>query len=116
MEISALPGLAPRLMLLGVLLVLSAFFSGSETALFSLSRVQRERLARSTSSTERYVTTLLRDPRRLIASILSGNELVNITFSSVLASIVSAVLPRAGEVALVLVSTLVTVPLLLLFG
>jgi magnesium and cobalt exporter, CNNM family len=116
MDLSVLPGLAPRLMLLGILLACSIFFSGSETALFSLSRMQRERMVRSVSSTERYVVALLRDPRRLIATILVGNELVNITFSSVLASIVHGVLPRSSELTLVLVSTCVTVPVMLLFG
>ena len=101
---------------MGVLIVLSAFFAGSETALFSLSRVARERLSRSPSSTDRYITALLHDPRRLIATILVGNELINITFSSVAASVVHAVLPSAGDVTLVLATTLVTVPLLLLLG
>jgi putative hemolysin len=116
MDLSALPGLLPRLLLVAFLLTCSAFFAGSETAFFSLSRVQRERLARSKSPTERYIVTLLRDPRRLIATLLAGNELVNITTSSVVASGMAVLLPRAGEVALVLASLAFTVPLLLVFG
>lgn len=116
MDWSALPELVPRLMILGLLLCFSAFFAGSETAFFSLSRVQRERLARSKSSTERYVVTLLRDPRRLIATLLAGNELVNITMSALIAGAVHQLMPRADELALVLASTLVAVPLILLFG
>jgi putative hemolysin len=116
MDLSVLPDLWPRLVSLAVLLCFSAFFSGSETALFSLSRVQRERLARSTSATERYVGTLLRDPRRLIATLLAGNELVNITIASVIAAGLTLLLPGAGELALIFIALGVTVPLLLLFG
>jgi putative hemolysin len=116
MDLTGLPAMLPRLALMGLLIVLSAFFAGSETALFSLSRVTRERLGRSPSSTDRYVVSLLRDPRRLIATILVGNELINITFSSLAASVVRVVLPAAGEVGLVVASTAVTVPLLLLLG
>lgn len=116
MDWSALPDVLPRLAIMGMLIVLSAGFAGSETALFSLSRVARERLARSPSSTDRYIVALLRDPRRLIATILVGNELINITFSSIAASVVHTVLPAAGEVGLVIASTLLTVPLLLLLG
>jgi len=116
MDLAALSTLLPRLGLMGVLIVLSAAFAGSETALFSLSRVARERLARSISATDRYIVTLLHDPRRLIATILVGNELINITFSSIAASVVHEVLPSAGEIALVIASTFVTVPLLLLLG
>ena len=108
--------LLSRLLAMGALIILSAAFAGSETALFSLSRVARERLARSTASGDRYIVALLNDPRRLIATILVGNELINVTFSSLAATVVQDWLPGAGEVALVFASTGLTVPLLLLIG
>ena len=52
----------------------SAFCSGTEVALFSLRRVDREQLARSTSSVDRRVAIALERPRRLIATALIGNE------------------------------------------
>jgi magnesium and cobalt exporter, CNNM family len=116
MNLGALPELGPRLFLMLGLIMCSGFFAGSETSLFSLPRLTRERLARSASSTDRYVTTLLRDPRRLIVTILVGNELINITFSSLAATVVKSVLPAAGEVALILATTALTVPMLLLVG
>src|SRR5215470_12011652 len=116
MDLSVLPEILPRLGLMAVLILLSACFAGSETALFSLSRVARERLARSPNAIDRYIVALLRDPRRLIATILVGNELINITFSSSAAWVVHKILPSAGEVGLVIASTLITVPLLLLLG
>jgi CBS domain containing-hemolysin-like protein len=61
----------------------SAFCSGTEVALFSLRRVDREQLARSTSLVDRRIVKLLERPRRLIATVLIGNE----AFNSVLAVI-----------------------------
>ncbi len=116
MDLSALPGLVPRLLVVAVLLACSAFFSGSETALFSLSRVQRERLARSKSSTERYIVTLLRDPRRLLATLLAGNELSNITMIALIAGAIVQLLPGAAAVVLLLAATAVSLPVVLLFA
>jgi len=59
--------------LLGALLLCSGFFSGSEAALFSLSPLERR-------SSTRSVQTLLEDPRRLLATILMANLVVNTLF------------------------------------
>ncbi|MFT3691839.1 MAG: hemolysin family protein [Kofleriaceae bacterium] len=60
---------------LAVLCVLVAgFCSGTEVALFSLRRVDREQLARSESSRDKRIVALLERPRRLIATVLIGNE------------------------------------------
>lgn len=75
---------------LAVLCVLvSGFCSGSEVALFSLRRVDREQLARSESSIDRRILALLEKPRRLIATVLIGNEAFN-SFLAVLALLVTA--------------------------
>jgi putative hemolysin len=116
MDLSVLPSLAPRLLIMAGLLVASAFFSGSETSLFSLSRVQRERMARSARPVDRTIVRLLADPRRLIATILLGNELVNITFSSLSTSVVGRLAPGWGRLAVILLTTLISVPLILVFG
>jgi putative hemolysin len=112
--------LLPYLVAMGILVLGSAFFAGSETALFSLSRGARDRLARSQRSSERAVANLLRDPRKLIATILIGNELINIAFSSLAASAVERTFEARGIVVgglvLTLVSAGVAVPFLLLFG
>jgi putative hemolysin len=117
MDSAAFSAIAPILAAMAVLVLLSSFFAGSETSLFSLSRGQRERLARSPRSIERYVANLLHDPKRLITTVLLGNELINITFSSLAASAVERVAgAHLGAVAITFVTTGVTVPLLLLFG
>jgi putative hemolysin len=64
-----------------VLLLCSAFFSGSEAALFSLSRTQLRSL-RDSSRGGRTVARLLERPRRLLITILIGNLSVNIFATS----------------------------------
>src|SRR5210317_2131288 len=72
------PDMIARLLLQALLLLGSAFFSGSETALFSLSRLDLQQLRKEKSPYSETLHELLDQPRRLIISILSGNELVNI--------------------------------------
>ena len=98
------------------LLVGSAFFSGSETALFSLSRGQRERLGKSERASDRRITRVLADPRKLLITLLLGNELINITFSSLSALVMDRLAGDMHVVAVTFVTAAVTVPLLLLFG
>ncbi len=69
--------LAGLIGLLIVLLMLSAFFSGSETALMSLNRYQLRHKAREGHRGARLAERLLKRPDRLIGLILLGNNLVN---------------------------------------
>ena len=108
--------LAPSLIVIGALLLCSAFFSGTEVAMFSLRRVDRQLMARSSRKTDGAVLRLLARPRRLIATLLIGNELVNISISVTVASMVPPLLPDMGDIGLTLVATFATLPLLLLFG
>lgn len=96
-----------------VLLALSAFFSSSETALFSLSLVQVERLRERGGRTGRAVAQLLSLPRRLLITILVGNMVVNIALSSALAAVAAG--SRLGHKA-VAIAIVVTTMLLLIFG
>ena len=72
-----------QLVLLVVLLLFSFFFSGSETALFSLPRLVIERLKQSPGGGKK-VADLLEEPNRLLVTILIGNLAVNILISSVI--------------------------------
>ncbi len=67
---------------MAALIGLSAFFSGSETALMSINRYRLRHLARSGNRGARLAEALLRRPDRLIGLILLGNNLVNFTASS----------------------------------
>ncbi len=68
--------------ILAVLIAMSAFFSGSETALMSINRYRLRHLARSGNRGARLAEALLSRPDRLIGLILLGNNLVNFTASS----------------------------------
>jgi Mg2+/Co2+ transporter CorB len=61
------------------LIFLSAFFSGTETALIALNRYRLRHKARSGHRGARFAESLLRRPDRLITLILFGNNLVNFT-------------------------------------
>jgi putative hemolysin len=74
-------------LLLFVLLILSAFFSGSETAFFSLDRMDKIALREGKSAAAQLVLTLLERPRDLLVAILFGNVLVNVLYFSVASSI-----------------------------
>jgi putative hemolysin len=73
--------------LAAVCVLISGFCSGSEVALFSLRRVDREQLSRSESAIDQRILKVLERPRRLIATVLIGNEAFN-SFLAVLALIV----------------------------
>ena len=72
----------PTFLIMAVLLCLSAFFSSSETAFFSLSREQRRRLREGKRPTGRLIHRLLLDPKALLVTVLFGNMLVNVGFFS----------------------------------
>ena len=71
-----------QIILLAALILLSAFFSGSETALFSLSKIRVKRLQMENKANSKLVARLLNNPTKLLISILVGNMLVNILASS----------------------------------
>ncbi len=77
--------LASLLGLLALLLLLSACFSGSETALMSLNRYQLRHKAREGHRGARVAEKLLKNPGRVIGLILLGNNLVNIFAASLVA-------------------------------
>ncbi|MCK4271252.1 DUF21 domain-containing protein, partial [bacterium] len=64
-----------------ILLFLSAFFSGSETALFSLGKLQRRSMKQTKNPRRKFVERLLARPSRLLISISVGNTFVNIMAS-----------------------------------
>lgn len=107
------PEMIFRLALQCFLLFGSAFFSGSKTALFSLSDVDLEQLRRKRHRRADLLHGLLSQPRRLIISILCGNELINIGAT---VNMTGILLLLYGPERTGLINILVMVPLLLLFG
>ena len=71
-----------KTLIIVVLLAMSAFFSGSETALFSLSRIYLKKLENSNKASAKRILNLLKKPRQLLITLLLGNTFVNIGLSS----------------------------------
>ncbi|AWL12368.1 UPF0053 inner membrane protein YfjD [Saliniradius amylolyticus] len=71
------------LILLGVLILMSAYFSSSETGMMSINRYRLKHMVNRGHSGARRVHRLLKRPDRLIGLILIGNNLVNIAASAI---------------------------------
>ncbi|MFO7494500.1 MAG: hemolysin family protein [Desulfobacterales bacterium] len=71
-----------QILILVVLLFLSGFFSSAETALFSISKVKARHIGKMEGQTNVLIMRMKEDPHRLLATILIGNNLVNIGGSS----------------------------------
>ena len=69
-----------HLLTMAVLLVLSGFFSASETALFSLGRADLRKLERSPGFLNGLILKLRSDPQGLLTTVLFGNMLVNVLY------------------------------------
>ncbi len=97
------------------LLTLSAFFSSAETSFLSIDgvRLEHER-QRQLPGAER-AATLLSEPRRLLASILVGNNLVNTGAATVGAVIAQEIVGGSGGLSIVIATLTVTI-LLVIFG
>ncbi len=97
-----------------VLLGLSAFFSSSEIAMFSLAAHRVEALKEDGVPGSRTLDALKRDPHRLLVTILVGNNLVNIAMSSIATGLLAYYLGNQGQA--VVVATIGITALVLLFG
>ena len=102
----------PEIGALLILIVGSAFFSGSEAALISLSRLHARAMVERGVKGADAVVRLLDDRNRLLTSILVGNTVVLLTADS----LATALFIRAGIPHAAIWSTLVMAVLLLLFG
>jgi CBS domain containing-hemolysin-like protein len=94
------------------LLFLSAFFSGSETAFFSINKAKLKQVQKEDPRLFRIISDLLSDPRRLITTILIGNELVNVAATATATSLLIGIIGESGIGIAIIVMTL----LLLVFG
>jgi CBS domain containing-hemolysin-like protein len=96
-----------------MLLTCSGFFSSSEIAMFSLSPYQIDAMVEDGKPGARAIKALKSDPHRLLVTILVGNNLVNITMSSVSTTIVGFYFNASTAV---LVSSFGITSMVLLFG
>ncbi len=88
------------------LLVMSAFFSGSETALTATSRARLHQSARQGNKRAELVLALIEQKDRLIGGILLGNNLVNILASALATSMLLRLVGETGVVYATLLMTM----------
>lgn len=93
-----------------VLIILSAFFSGSETGMMALNRYRLRHLVRQKHRGAQKASALLERPDRLIGLILLGNNFVNILASS-LATVLA--LRLLGEAGIAIAAGLLTLVILI---
>jgi len=94
------------------LLVASAFFSGSETALTAVSKARMHALANDGSQRARRVSDLIVNRERLIGALLLGNNFVNILASALATSVMLSLFGDAG----VALATLAMTAVILVFA
>ncbi len=92
-----------------ILLLFSAFFSGSETALTAASRARLLALEKEGNRRARLVNLLIADQERLIGTILLGNNLVNILASALATSVFMTLFGPAGVAYATLAMTVLVV-------
>ncbi|NLW16065.1 MAG: DUF21 domain-containing protein, partial [Firmicutes bacterium] len=105
-----------RLLLIMLLLSLSALFSGSETALFSLSPVRLRQLQDKGAKKADLVQRLVNDGQRVLSTLLVGNTVVNIWLTSLVTITFLELLRGYGTRIASALATVVTTILLLVFG
>lgn len=111
-DITDIIRLSIELSIFVLLLLVSAFFSSSETSMFSLKPAQLEEMRQAKSPRYALISKMLGEPRRLIVTILIGNELVNITASALSAAVIIRLFGADNS----FLNLLIVTPMLLVFG
>ena len=99
------------LVLLIVCLLLSAFFSGSETAFISLQRIRIEHLVDTKVKGAKLVARMVERPEKLLSTILLGNNFVNTAAAALATALAIKFWPEQG----ILIATIAVTILLLIF-
>lgn len=86
------------------LFALSFFFSGTETAFFSLQEIDRRRISEGRTATHRRIHALIQHRRALITTILMGNETVNVSIAATTAGIIAVLFPAHPWLTIVVVT------------
>lgn len=102
-----------QILILAILLIGSGFFSASETALMSLSKIRIRHMKEEGVRGAKLVSSLIENPNRLLSSILVGNNVVNIAATSISTSLFMTLMGGSGGVA---IATAVMTILVLIFG
>ena len=100
--------LATLFLALVVILILSGFFSSSETSMMSLNRHRLSHLVRKGNKSAKLTSKLLAKTDKLLGSILFGNTLLNVAAATLTEVIVLRIFGRGNDTALVLGSLIIT--------
>ncbi len=106
----------PIFVVLLILIFLSAFFSATETAFSSLNKIRIKTLAADGNKKARLVSKFVDNYDRLLSTVLIGNNIVNITASSLATVLFTKYLLPASEGTAVTLSTVVLTVVILIFG
>lgn len=104
--------LSAQIILLALLILCSAFFSGSETSMISLNKHRLKHLAEDGNRSAKRALELLARPDRLLGVILLGNNFVNILAASLATLIGQRIWGDAG----IFIMTVILTVLVLIFG
>ncbi len=108
-----------EIVLFFIFLLISAFFSASETAVLAIPKLRLQRLIDNKNKRAKLLKKLMRKPQELISTILIGNNIANVAAASLATVIVSVILEDSGVTNtgyIVIVATIVTTVFLLIFG
>ncbi len=103
-------GITPQITLLLLILVLlgiSAFFSGAETALMTVNRIRLRQIAKKHAGTVKSIESILTKPEKLIGTILIGNNIVNIAMTSIATAIALSIWGNNGIIYVTVILTLI---------
>jgi CBS domain containing-hemolysin-like protein len=89
--------LTVKLILLGILLLVSGFFSGSEAAIFFLTPLHLHKMREERFPFTASVERLLARPRNLLVTIIAGNESVNIAITALTTSVLIYLIGTEGK-------------------
>ena len=104
------------LILIGLCIILSAFFSSSEAAFLALERIRLVHLLNTNKPGAQRVAGLLKRPERLLSTILLGNNLVNVAFTALITVVSLNLLGEGREALATILATVAGTALLLIFG
>ncbi|MEZ4359515.1 MAG: hemolysin family protein [Kofleriaceae bacterium] len=105
-----------ELAIVAACVIMSALFSGTEVAMFGLRRVDREQLSRSPRGADKRVLALLQQPRRLITTVLIGNESVNSVTAILVFVFLGSQLALPSLAAQALIAIGIMIPVVVLLG
>lgn len=114
------PSDVTQIIILLILITLSAFFSSAETALTAVNKIRIRSLAEEGVKSAITVNKLIEDPTKMLGAILIGNNIVNLTASSLSTTIAINLCNKMGmgnntSIGIGIATAIVTI-LILIFG